>query len=136
MAKCFCNIYLNWKSIYSLPLKVTKDPKLLWLQYRITHRILGTNVLLKNINIRNNDNCSLCNSNPETINHLFWECDNQRIYKGCAVWLLRPQQTVGFCSTTPIKSKMYKQILLCKGYYFSNSFNLRQDLQDRTCSIS
>jgi hypothetical protein len=44
----FSNIYLNWRSIYSLPFKVTKDQKLV---YRIMYRILGINVLLKKINL-------------------------------------------------------------------------------------
>lgn len=35
----------QWKYIYSLPFKITKDSKLQWMQYRINHRITGTNSL-------------------------------------------------------------------------------------------
>jgi len=71
----FPDVYFNWKTLYSLPFKVTKDPKLRWLQYRINHRILGTNTLLKKMNIRDNENCSFCNNFPETLCHLFWDCN-------------------------------------------------------------
>jgi hypothetical protein len=37
------NVILNWKEIYRLPFITTKGSKLQWFQYRIIHRILGTN---------------------------------------------------------------------------------------------
>jgi hypothetical protein len=65
----------DWKNIYKLPFVCTKDPKLQWLQYRINHRIIGTNHLLSKMSLRDNSNCSFCAMNPETITHLFWECE-------------------------------------------------------------
>jgi hypothetical protein len=43
-------VILNWKEIYRLPFITTKSSKLQWFQYRIIHRILGTNSLLYKIN--------------------------------------------------------------------------------------
>lgn len=65
----------DWKNIYKLPFVCTKDPKLQWFQYRINHRIIGTNHLLSKMGLRDNSNCSFCAMNPETITHLFWECE-------------------------------------------------------------
>ena len=63
------------RSIYEIVFKTTKDSKLQWFQYRINHRILGTNYLLKKMNITQDESCSFCNNSPETILHLFWMCD-------------------------------------------------------------
>ena len=53
---------------------MTHDTKLQWLQYRITHRILGTNSYLFKIRYINSDLCSFCIREKETIKHLFWDC--------------------------------------------------------------
>jgi hypothetical protein len=60
--------------VYAHVFKFTQDPKLIWLQFRINHRILGTNYLLKKMNVSNFDYCSFCENQPETLIHLFWEC--------------------------------------------------------------
>ncbi|MCU7801464.1 MAG: hypothetical protein KZQ70_15365, partial [gamma proteobacterium symbiont of Lucinoma myriamae] len=46
---------LEWKKLFALPFKITKDTNLRWLQIRINHRILGTNYLLSKMNIQTND---------------------------------------------------------------------------------
>ena len=53
---------------------ITNDVKVQWFQYRITHRILGTNSLLNKMKITNDPLCSLCKQSDETLEHLFWEC--------------------------------------------------------------
>ena len=63
------------ESIYDQVFQFTKDPKLLWFQFRINHRILGTNYLLKKMNIVAVDSCTFCNNAPETLIHFFWECE-------------------------------------------------------------
>lgn len=76
------NTNMNKKvSMYSLVFKTTKDPKLIWFQYRINHRILATNSLLKKMNILAEDTCTFCNNCPETLVHLFWHCNiSQRFW--------------------------------------------------------
>ena len=64
------NIYF----IYDIPFSCTKDPKLQWQQHRINHRILGTNYLLVKMRINNSELCSFCNTEQETLIHLFWNC--------------------------------------------------------------
>jgi hypothetical protein len=67
------NVILIRKETYSLPFITTKSSKLQWFQYRIIHRILGTNSLLYKISKKPNDKCSFC-SEVERIEHIFWSC--------------------------------------------------------------
>lgn len=45
-----------------------------WLQFRINQYILTTNSFLFKIGKTDTKLCSLCQSNEETIVHLFWDC--------------------------------------------------------------
>jgi hypothetical protein len=69
------NIEINnreWKNIF--PFNITNDTKIQWFQYRIIHRILGTNDLLFKFGIKSSPECFFCKSGVETIEHLFYEC--------------------------------------------------------------
>jgi hypothetical protein len=80
---------INWKFVYNLPFKTTKDPKLQWLQVRINHRILGTNYLRAKMGLRNDNLCTFCLGAPETIKHLFWECAIvQQFWNNIRIWIL------------------------------------------------
>ena len=65
---------LNWKHIFKNPFIYTKDSKLQWLQYRINNRILGINNISQKMGIVNDNRCSFCQHENETIVHLFWDC--------------------------------------------------------------
>ena len=66
---------IKWNKILKIPFKVTKDPQLQWFQFKIIHRILGTNYLCKKMKIVNSEMCTFCNEQTETIQHLFYECN-------------------------------------------------------------
>ena len=55
--KSYCNVC--WKSCF---LKIHKidDIKLKWLQMRIVHRVIATNVILKKMGIINFEQCTFC----------------------------------------------------------------------------
>lgn len=65
----------DMKNVFKMPFIVTKNTKLQWLQYRINHRIIATNKFLHMIKKVDNPNCSFCNNEIETIEHLFWNCE-------------------------------------------------------------
>ena len=65
---------LDWKEIFMLPRKVSTDPKLHELQFKINHNILATNSLLYRCKIKNSDICDICHLDKENIQHLFWDC--------------------------------------------------------------
>ena len=69
------NIDFNPVSLYIIPFKCCRDKTLQWFQCRILYRILGTNNLLEKMKIKNCNLCSFCKRHPETLMHLFWECE-------------------------------------------------------------
>lgn len=64
----------QWREIYSLPVKCTKDSRLLWLQYKLLHRILQTNCYLHIVGILNSSLCYFLKQTLETIEHIFVKC--------------------------------------------------------------
>jgi hypothetical protein len=82
------NVILNWKEIYCLPFITTKSSKLQWFQYRIIHRILGTNSLLYEINQKPNDKCSFCLEEVEKIERIFWSCNKiSKLWEDLNNWI-------------------------------------------------
>ena len=71
----FENDPLDWKSIFTVCFKTTKDSSLQWFQYRLIHRIIPVGSYLKKIQIKPTDTCTLCKETVETIIHLFFECE-------------------------------------------------------------
>ena len=105
---------LNWKNIHSLPFKSTIDTKLRSFQYKYIMRILPTNQFLSKCNIINSSLCDFCNRQPETLEHLFWECHFVR-----AFWT----QIHNFCiANNQTFNLCYENISF--GLYNSSSFNL------------
>ena len=41
---------------------------------RIVHRIIGTNVVLKEKGVVQSYNCNFCDNEKDTIEHIFWRC--------------------------------------------------------------
>ena len=58
-------------AVFKICCKVTTDSNVQWLQYRILHRLLPVKSYLKKIKIVNNDTCSFCNNEVETIENVF-----------------------------------------------------------------
>ena len=65
---------LEWKEIYSLPFKVALDTKSREFQYKILHRFLTTNILLKKMGKVDSSKCSFCGTVDESLEHLFVSC--------------------------------------------------------------
>lgn len=79
----------NWKIINNDIFKLTQDVRLRWFQYRILHRILGTNELLFKMGIKESNLCDLCHVVPETITHVLYECGiSQLFWNNLRVWML------------------------------------------------
>jgi len=65
---------IKWEDIYKIPFSCTKEKKLLEMQYKILHHILPTNSFLFKCKLKESPNCTFCQVNKETIQHLMWEC--------------------------------------------------------------
>jgi DNA-directed RNA polymerase subunit L len=83
-----CNIDFSiedWSYIYTLPATLTKDTRILSLQYKITHRILACNDKLNTWKIKDNKICNFCDQ-IDTIEHYLYTCEDtytlwQHIFK-------------------------------------------------------
>ena len=60
--------------VYTLPVLITKDSKLIAFQFKIIHHILPTKSSLFRAGITESDICSLCATEKQTINHLPYYC--------------------------------------------------------------
>ena len=110
---------LDWEYIYSLPFKYSKDSYLQWFQTRIVHRILGTNSLLYKMNIKNDNLCTFCKMEEETLIHLFWNC-----YK--IQDLLNKIKDI--CTNANISINCFKKEFFILGSYNSKSKNVAYDI--------
>ena len=67
-----------WQQKFRICFKTIQDPNLIWFQYRILHRILGTQSILYKMGISNTFTCLLCESEEETLYHLFCHCHHSK----------------------------------------------------------
>ena len=65
---------LDWQPIYGLSLRCTKIMKLITFQFKLLRRRLATNDFLKKIGIKEDNMCTFCNIEVESLVHLFWFC--------------------------------------------------------------
>jgi hypothetical protein len=64
---------IEWKKCF-YKLQKIKDVTMKWFQIRIVHRIIATNVMLKEMRVTNTDLCSFCHREKDSISHMFWHC--------------------------------------------------------------
>ena len=99
------NAVINWKKCFECLHKIT-EIKMKWFQVRIIHRILATNVVLKYIGIRQDENCSFCNNEKDTIEHALWECPVSQLF-----WQLFTNLINDKCQNA-VQFKLSKELVL------------------------
>ena len=67
------NTEINWKTTFK-QVQSIQEIKLKWLQIRIIHRILATNVVLLSMGVQPEDKCTFCHRERDSIEHMFWRC--------------------------------------------------------------
>ena len=68
------NREMQWKYVFK-KVYCIREIRLKWFQVRLMTRVLGTNIALYGMGIRNNNLCTFCLEERETIEHLFTECN-------------------------------------------------------------
>ena len=122
----------SWQHVFKICFKTLNDPYLKWFQYRIIHRILGTQKLLHKMGISDSSKCLVCNSNEETLMHLFYFCpkskqlwhqlENQIFNKaGFNVKFTPENILLGYKYNNPNSIAINTIILITKNYLFTNS---------------
>ena len=64
----------EWKAIFLIPTLSPVENKIKDLQYKIIMRFVPTNYLLYKMKKVSSQTCTFCNLEPETIEHLFFQC--------------------------------------------------------------
>ena len=64
----------KWLMIYKVCFKTVEDNELIWFQYRILYKILGTKEYLKRTKLSLESECNLCKDGIQDVKHLFVEC--------------------------------------------------------------
>ena len=90
----------SWTAIYKACFNTVKDNYLIYLQFKIINRILGTKSLLYKISLTDSPLCTFCKKQEETILHLFYDCNEvlllwQTLYQWISTKLntqLRPEK--------------------------------------------
>ena len=81
---------IYWTTAHKICFHTICDNTLIWFQYRVIHRLLGTKQYLHKIHYTDSSLCSLCSNDPETMVHLFLECEISKIFwENVQIWLMR-----------------------------------------------
>ena len=123
---------ITWQQIFRICSKLPQHHNLIWFQYRILHRILGTRTLLAKIDKATSPDCFLCKSAPETIFHIFSQCpDVLDFWKNVRVWvknktglsldLGRLEYILGYLNTDTNSLPINILLVATKYYIYSNS---------------
>ena len=67
------NSNIPWKAVF-LKIHKIKDVSLKWLQIRITHRIVVTNVILNSMGVSDTTKCTWCDDAKDSVLHFLWNC--------------------------------------------------------------
>ena len=68
----------TWNKIYTVYGRSWKNKKVLDFQYKVLHRVVALNPLLFKMEIKDNDKCTFCNDEKETVQHMLYRCKKVR----------------------------------------------------------
>lgn len=68
------NVVIDWKECFRKTQNID-EISLKWFQIRITHRIIATNIILKEIGVVGDALCSFCKNSRDSIEHMLWKCN-------------------------------------------------------------
>ena len=88
----------TWKLVFKACCKSVLDNSIIWLQYKVLFNILPSRDYLYKLKISNNNLCVFCQCSPETIVHLFCECDEVNdLWSNIKQWIfMKTRITVNF----------------------------------------
>jgi hypothetical protein len=71
---------IDWCQVYERANRIPMDTKTKDFQYRFIHDILSNKYWLHKWKVKESAECTYCNSESETIEHLFWSCDQSQLF--------------------------------------------------------
>lgn len=126
------NFALNsktWQLIFKLNFTTINDNYFIYFNYRIFHRILGTNYLMHKMKISENELCRLCTEEPESLSHLFFYCQKSRTFwesifdwiratTGVSIAMDRITILFGYLLNTSYSKAINTILMIAKNYIF------------------
>ena len=76
------NSWEDWETIHLNNFKCSIDTRLRYFYFKIFHRAIAFNNFLFKIKRKDSPNCHLCDKFPETITHIFCDCEIVKPIKG------------------------------------------------------
>ena len=77
----------TWRSVYLFSVLASIESKIRMFQYKILNNVLYLNQRLSDMNIVGSSLCSQCKREPETISHLFLNCNfSQQLWSNTQKW--------------------------------------------------
>ena len=93
---------IDWKTVYRTPFLCTKITKLIVFQFKLLHRRLVTNSFLTKINLKDNEQCTFCQNDKETLIHLFWTCQVSILFwQGFKQWAINRGELSNITNLSP-----------------------------------
>ena len=93
---------IDWKTVYRTPFLCTKITKLIVFQFKLLHRRLATNSFLTKINLKDNEQCTFCQNDKETLIHLFWTCQVSILFwQGFKQWAINRGELSNITNLSP-----------------------------------
>ena len=78
----------RWESIYKICFYSVLDNNLIWFQYRVLFKILGTKDYLKKLKLNMNSQCLFCKQYEENLEHLFCKCGEViKLWENVRQWI-------------------------------------------------
>ena len=121
----------DFLSVFEHMYTLTTDRKLLFFKYKLLHRNIITN---RNLNLWDRSNnsetvrselCTFCNALPETIEHLFYECEKiKKLFRDLFNWIFQKtgiriefSKTEILLGVAPTELQIFNLIILIVQYY-------------------
>ena len=122
----------SWQQKFRICFKTVQNQALIWFQYRILHRILGTQNNLCKMGISKSSTCLLCDNDNETLYHLFFMCPKSKqlwneleqlivIKTGFQISFDSESILLGYGFQNLYSVALNTLIIVSKNYIFSNS---------------
>ena len=119
----------NWIYAYNICFKTINDHYLIWNQYKLLNRILGTNSLLFKMKIKTTNKCRICQDNEETLCHIFTNCQQViALWEDLSTWITHRVKVniiftpitiiLGYMNTDNNQIPINSIILSAKSYIF------------------
>ena len=101
---------INWKKVYSLSFRTTLDAKLRQFQYNILNNTVFTNDKLFRFGLSQSSNCTFCNEEPESLEHLLSRCKvSSEFWREVLSWLKEDNNVIESFNEIGLLSEIFEE---------------------------